>query len=182
MPSWIATLCIGKLQVPRSLRVELEWLACPVCADEQESHSNGCQASHAGSVRARVRGCAAASFELRLAKHLRAGRHALSMQSLRNLQLAPALNLPPPPLVGILNCCSPPLLLPAVALLPRLLRPWSLVQSPHVINAVMECIEAMRISLGPTRVLQHTLQVSPRSLLPCSDSDLAPHTSAAAPA
>jgi len=31
-------------------------------------------------------------------------------------------------------------------------------QSPHVINAVMECIEAMRISLGPTRVLQHTLQ------------------------
>ena len=30
----------------------------------------------------------------------------------------------------------------------------------HVINAVMECIEAMRISLGPTRVLQHTLQVS----------------------
>ena len=34
-----------------------------------------------------------------------------------------------------------------------------MVQSPHVINAVMECIEAMRVSLGPTRVLQHTLQV-----------------------
>merc|ERR1711865_684870 len=31
-------------------------------------------------------------------------------------------------------------------------------QSPHVINAVMECIEAMRVSLGPTRVLQHSLQ------------------------
>ena len=31
-------------------------------------------------------------------------------------------------------------------------------QSPHVINAVMECIEAMRISLGATRVLQHTMQ------------------------
>jgi hypothetical protein len=42
-----------------------------------------------------------------------------------------------------------------------------ILQSPHVINAVMECIEAMRISLGPTRVLQHTLQVSiSRSISP----------------
>ena len=31
-------------------------------------------------------------------------------------------------------------------------------QSPHVITAVLECIEAMRVSLGPTKVLQHTLQ------------------------
>uniref|UniRef100_A0A7S0DZM5 Splicing factor 3B subunit 1 domain-containing protein n=1 Tax=Hanusia phi TaxID=3032 RepID=A0A7S0DZM5_9CRYP len=31
-------------------------------------------------------------------------------------------------------------------------------QSPHVINAVLEAIEAMRVSLGASRVLQHTLQ------------------------
>merc|ERR1712196_6736 len=30
--------------------------------------------------------------------------------------------------------------------------------SPHVINAVMEAIEGFRCSLGPTRVLQYTLQ------------------------
>eukprot|EP00743_Colponemidia_sp_Colp-15_P002757 GILK01002985.1.p1 GENE.GILK01002985.1~~GILK01002985.1.p1 ORF type:complete len:1205 (-),score=277.67 GILK01002985.1:164-3778(-) len=30
--------------------------------------------------------------------------------------------------------------------------------SPHLINAVMESIEAMRVTLGPTRVLQYTLQ------------------------
>merc|ERR1712054_618117 len=30
--------------------------------------------------------------------------------------------------------------------------------SPHVINAVMEAIEGMRVSLGPTRVLQYSLQ------------------------
>jgi splicing factor 3B subunit 1 len=34
-------------------------------------------------------------------------------------------------------------------------------QSPHVINAVMEAIEAMRVSLGASRVLQHCLQVRP---------------------
>ena len=32
-------------------------------------------------------------------------------------------------------------------------------QSPHVINAVTEAIEAMRVSLGASRVLQHCLQV-----------------------
>lgn len=30
--------------------------------------------------------------------------------------------------------------------------------SPHVINAVMEAIEGMRVSVGPTRVMQYTLQ------------------------
>jgi len=30
--------------------------------------------------------------------------------------------------------------------------------SPHVINAVMEAIEGMRVALGPTRVMQYTLQ------------------------
>jgi splicing factor 3B subunit 1 len=30
--------------------------------------------------------------------------------------------------------------------------------SPHVINAVMEAIEGFRVSIGPTRVLQYTLQ------------------------
>jgi splicing factor 3B subunit 1 len=31
-------------------------------------------------------------------------------------------------------------------------------QSPHVINAVMEAIEAMRLSLGPARIMQHVMQ------------------------
>jgi splicing factor 3B subunit 1 len=31
-------------------------------------------------------------------------------------------------------------------------------QSPHVINAVMEAIEAMRLSLGPGRIMQHAIQ------------------------
>lgn len=31
-------------------------------------------------------------------------------------------------------------------------------QSPHVINAVMEAIEAMRVSLGSSRIMQHVLQ------------------------
>lgn len=31
-------------------------------------------------------------------------------------------------------------------------------QSPHVINAVLEAIEAMRVSLGASRVMQHVLQ------------------------
>ena len=35
-------------------------------------------------------------------------------------------------------------------------------QSPHVINAVMEAIEAMRVSLGASRILQHCLQVRGR--------------------
>ena len=32
--------------------------------------------------------------------------------------------------------------------------------SPHVINAVMESIEGMRVALGPSRVLHYCLQVS----------------------
>ena len=32
--------------------------------------------------------------------------------------------------------------------------------SPHVINAVMEAIEGLRVALGPTTVLQYVLQVS----------------------
>ena len=31
--------------------------------------------------------------------------------------------------------------------------------SPHVINAVMESIEGMRVALGPSRVLHYCLQV-----------------------
>ena len=31
--------------------------------------------------------------------------------------------------------------------------------SPHVINAVFEAIEGLRVSLGPTIILQYTLQV-----------------------
>jgi splicing factor 3B subunit 1 len=30
--------------------------------------------------------------------------------------------------------------------------------SPHVINAVMEAIEGLRVALGPTTILQYTLQ------------------------
>lgn len=30
--------------------------------------------------------------------------------------------------------------------------------SPHVINAVMEAVEGMRVGLGPCRILQYTLQ------------------------
>ena len=36
--------------------------------------------------------------------------------------------------------------------------------SPHVINAVMESIEGMRVALGPSRVLHYCLQVSYYSL------------------
>ncbi len=36
--------------------------------------------------------------------------------------------------------------------------------SPHVINAVMEAIEGLRVALGPTTVLQYVLQVSLLSL------------------
>ena len=32
--------------------------------------------------------------------------------------------------------------------------------SPHVINAVMEAIEGLRVALGPATVLQYVLQVS----------------------
>ena len=32
--------------------------------------------------------------------------------------------------------------------------------SPHVVNAVQESIEGMRVALGPGRVLQYCLQVS----------------------
>ena len=32
--------------------------------------------------------------------------------------------------------------------------------SPHVVNAVMESIEGMRVALGPSRVLHYCLQVS----------------------
>lgn len=32
--------------------------------------------------------------------------------------------------------------------------------SPHVVNAVMESIEGMRVALGPSKVLQYCLQVS----------------------
>jgi len=32
--------------------------------------------------------------------------------------------------------------------------------SPHVINAVMDAIEGLRVALGPARILQYTLQVS----------------------
>lgn len=31
--------------------------------------------------------------------------------------------------------------------------------SPHVVNAVMESIEGMRVALGPSKVLQYCLQV-----------------------
>ena len=31
--------------------------------------------------------------------------------------------------------------------------------SPHVINAVMEAIDGLRVGIGPTKVLQYTLQV-----------------------
>mgnify|MGYP001206612093 CR=1 FL=1 len=31
--------------------------------------------------------------------------------------------------------------------------------SPHVINAVMDAIEGLRVALGPARILQYTLQV-----------------------
>lgn len=30
--------------------------------------------------------------------------------------------------------------------------------SPHVINAVMDAIDGLRVALGPTTVLQYTLQ------------------------
>ena len=32
--------------------------------------------------------------------------------------------------------------------------------SPHVVNAVMESIEGMRVALGPSKVLHYCLQVS----------------------
>ena len=32
--------------------------------------------------------------------------------------------------------------------------------SPHVINAVMEAIEGLRVALGPATVLQYVLQVN----------------------
>ena len=35
--------------------------------------------------------------------------------------------------------------------------------SPHVINAVMESIEGMRVALGPSRVLHYCLQVNKRT-------------------
>lgn len=35
--------------------------------------------------------------------------------------------------------------------------------SPHVINAVMESIEGMRVALGPSRVLHYCLQVSKKT-------------------
>mmetsp|Transcript_1821 Transcript_1821/g.4048 ORF Transcript_1821/g.4048 Transcript_1821/m.4048 type:complete len:1229 (-) Transcript_1821:173-3859(-) len=46
----------------------------------------------------------------------------------------------------------------ALAHLMNFIWPNIFEQSPHVINAVMDAIEAMRVSLGATRVLQHTLQ------------------------
>ena len=30
--------------------------------------------------------------------------------------------------------------------------------SPHVINAVMDAVEGLRVSIGPVRILQYTLQ------------------------
>ena len=36
--------------------------------------------------------------------------------------------------------------------------------SPHVINAVMDAIEGLRVALGPIRILQYTLQVGSRVL------------------
>ena len=40
--------------------------------------------------------------------------------------------------------------------------------SPHVINAVFEAIEGLRVALGPTIILQYTLQVpSYLPLVPC---------------
>jgi splicing factor 3B subunit 1 len=36
--------------------------------------------------------------------------------------------------------------------------------SPHVINAVMEAIEGLRVALGPATVLQYVLQVSRNSM------------------
>ena len=46
----------------------------------------------------------------------------------------------------------------AMAHLLNLLWPNIFETSPHVINAVMEAIEGMRVALGPTRVMQYTLQ------------------------
>jgi splicing factor 3B subunit 1 len=46
----------------------------------------------------------------------------------------------------------------AMAHLLNLLWPNIFEQSPHVINAVMEAIEGMRCCIGPSRVLQYTLQ------------------------
>lgn len=44
--------------------------------------------------------------------------------------------------------------------------------SPHVINAVMESIEGMRVALGPSRVLHYCLQVSYWRLSPSGFSRL----------
>ena len=44
--------------------------------------------------------------------------------------------------------------------------------SPHVINAVMESIEGMRVALGPSRVLHYCLQVNKRTWY-CSKRDWA---------
>ena len=44
--------------------------------------------------------------------------------------------------------------------------------SPHVINAVMESIEGMRVALGPSRVLHYCLQVNYWRLSPSGFSRL----------
>ena len=46
----------------------------------------------------------------------------------------------------------------AMAHLLNLLWPNIFESSPHVINAVMEAVEALRVCLGPTRLLLYTLQ------------------------
>ena len=40
--------------------------------------------------------------------------------------------------------------------------------SPHVVNAVMESIEGMRVALGPSKVLHYCLQVRSYAIFFCS--------------
>jgi hypothetical protein len=45
--------------------------------------------------------------------------------------------------------------------------------SPHLVQAFMDAVEGMRVSLGPVKILQYTLQVSPHILVLSFSSDVA---------
>jgi hypothetical protein len=47
--------------------------------------------------------------------------------------------------------------------------------SPHVINAVMDAIEGLRVALGPARILQYTLQVRQPRPIPSARIGICTH-------